>query len=226
MEEREMAKTKMTRILIIINVAVFVLMTLSGGTESIENLVRFKAMVKALVYKGEWIRLLTAQFIHIGIIHIVMNMYFLNSIGPIFERLYGSANFIIIYLLSGLMGNLFTYAFGSVNSVSAGASTSLYGLLGLAIGMMVTYRDDHILHSFGASFVSVVAINLLYSFIMPKVGVLGHLGGFIGGFILAGIFPVINRELKSMRVSLFIIILLALAFAFVYIGNRSMRMTL
>lgn len=219
-----MAKTKMTRTLIIINLAVFLIMTASRGTESIENLVRFNAMVKPLVYQGQWWRVFCAQFIHIGFFHILMNMYFLNTIGPIFERLYGPRNFLIIYLVSGVVGNLFTYAFGSTSSVSAGASTSLYGLLGLAIGIMITYKNDEILRSFGASFVSVVVINLIYSFLMPRVGVLGHLGGFIGGLVLAGIFPIINRDLPQTRVSLSIVLLVVLVVAFIYIGNRSMRM--
>lgn len=217
-----MAKTKMTRILIIINLAVFLLMTFSGGTESIDNLVRFNAMVKPLVYHGQWWRVFCAQFIHIGFFHILMNMYFLNEIGPIFERLYGPRNFLIIYLASGVIGNLFTYAFGSPNTVSAGASTSLYGLLGLAIGMIFAYKNDEVLRSFGASFVSIVVINLIYSLLMPRVGVLGHLGGFIGGVVLAGIFPIVNRELSKSRVSLSIVLLLVLVIAFIYIGNKTM----
>ncbi|MDD7305678.1 MAG: rhomboid family intramembrane serine protease [Peptoniphilaceae bacterium] len=219
-----MAKTKMTRTLIIINIAVFLIMTAFGGTESIDNLVRFNALVKPLVYQGQWWRLICAQFIHIGFFHILMNMYFLNEIGPIFEKLYGPRNFLIIYLLSGLIGNLFTYAFGSLNSVSAGASTSLYGLLGLAIGIMLNYHNDEILRSFGASFISVVAINLIYSFLMPRVGILGHLGGFIGGLVLAGIFPIINRDLPKTRISLALVILVILLIGFIYIGNRSVRM--
>lgn len=219
-----MAKTKMTRTLIIINLIVFLIMTASGGTESIENLVRFNAMVKPLVFEGEWWRIFCAQFIHIGFFHFLMNMYFLNSIGPVFERLYGSRNFLIIYLISGVMGNLFTYAFGSTNSVSAGASTSLYGLLGLAIGLMINYKNDEILRSFGASFISIVAINIVYSFMMPRVGILGHLGGFIGGLILSGIFPIINRSLSKTTIGISIIILIILVVSFIIIGNRSLRL--
>ena len=59
---------------------------------------------------------------------------------------------------------------------------------------------------------------------MPRVGVLGHLGGFIGGLVLAGIFPIINRDLPQTRVSLSIVLLVVLVVAFIYIGNRSMRM--
>ena len=111
--------------------------------------------------------------------------------------LYGSKNFLIIYLVSGVLGNLVSFAFGSPGTVSAGASTSLYGMFGLALGIMLNYKNDAVLSSFGASFLSVIAINVIYSFISPNVGILGHLGGLVSGLILSGIFPVINRELAS-----------------------------
>ena len=217
-----LSQAKVTSALMIINVIVFVLMSLSGGSESIENLIKFGANSKILVGQGDWWRLFTASFIHIGFFHIMFNMYFLYNIGPIFERLYGSVGFLIIYLVCGIFGNLVSYAFGDVYTVSAGASTSLYGLLGIAIGMMLVYRDDAILHSFGASFVSIVVINVIYSFLMPGVGVLGHLGGFVGGFILANALPVVGRDLSIPRQVVAGIATLALAFILIRIGNKSL----
>lgn len=217
-----LSQAKVTSALMIINVIIFVLMSLSGGSESIENLIRFGANSKILVGEGDWWRLFTASFIHIGFFHIMFNMYFLYNIGPIFERLYGSVGFLIIYLVCGIFGNLVSYAFGDVYTVSAGASTSLYGLLGIAIGMMVVYRDDAILHSFGASFVSIVVINVIYSFLMPGVGVLGHLGGFVGGFILANALPVVGRDLSIPRQVVAGLATLALAFILIRIGNKSL----
>ncbi|WP_311532386.1 rhomboid family intramembrane serine protease [uncultured Anaerococcus sp.] len=217
-----LSQAKVTSALMIINVIVFVLMSLSGGSESIENLIRFGANSKILVGEGDWWRLFTASFIHIGFFHIMFNMYFLYNIGPIFERLYGSVGFLIIYLVCGIFGNLVSYAYGDVYTVSAGASTSLYGLLGIAIGMMVVYRDDAILHSFGASFVSIVVINVIYSFLMPGVGVLGHLGGFVGGFILANALPVVGRDLSIPRQVVAGLATLALAFILIRIGNKSL----
>ena len=217
-----LSQAKVTSALMIINVIVFVLMSLSGGSESIENLIRFGANSKILVGEGDWWRFFTASFIHIGFFHIMFNMYFLYNIGPIFERLYGSVGFLIIYLVCGIFGNLVSYAFGDVYTVSAGASTSLYGLLGIAIGMMLVYRDDAILHSFGASFVSIVVINVIYSFLMPGVGVLGHLGGFVGGFILANALPVVGRDLSIPRQVVAGLATLALAFILIRIGNKSL----
>lgn len=217
-----LSQAKVTSGLMVINIIVFILMTLSGGSENIENLIRFGANSKILVAEGEWWRLFTASFIHIGFFHILFNMYFFYSLGPVFERLFGSMNFLIIYLIAGIFGNLLSFAFGSPYTVSAGASTSLYGMLGLAIGLMATYRDDEIIRSFGASFISVVVINVIYSLLAPGVGIYGHLGGFVAGFLLAGIFPIIGREIASPRRLVSLVILLVASFALYRIGARSM----
>ena len=214
-------ESKVTYALLAINIIVFLIMTMAGGSENIDNLVRFGAVVKSRVAGGEWWRLLTASFIHIGFAHILFNMYFLSQLGPVFEKLFGSINFLIIYLLAGIMGNLMSFAFGNVSTVSAGASTSLYGMFGLAIGMMMNYKDDAILRSFGASFISVIAINIVYSLLSPRVGMLGHLGGLLGGLLLSGVFPVVARDLSTstrlISVSAFVI----LAILFVRIGMKS-----
>lgn len=217
-----LSQAKVTSGLMVINIIVFILMTLSGGSENIENLIRFGANSKILVAEGEWWRLFTASFIHIGFFHILFNMYFFYSLGPVFERLFGSMNFLIIYLIAGIFGNLLSFVFGSPYTVSAGASTSLYGMLGLAIGLMATYRDDEIIRSFGASFISVVVINVIYSLLAPGVGIYGHLGGFVAGFLLAGIFPILGREIASPRRLVSLVILLVASFALYRIGARSM----
>ncbi len=219
---RNLGESKVTNALLIINIAVFAIMTLTGGSQSIANLIRFGAVNKSLIVDGQWWRLFTASFIHIGFAHILFNMYFLYQLGPVFERLYGSRNFLIIYLLAGIMGNLLTFAFGESNTISAGASTSLYGLFGLALGIMLNYRGDEILRNFGASFLTVIAINIIYSLASPSVGILGHLGGLLAGVLLAGIFPVINRSLATSTQTISIVAFVVLAILFVRIGMQSM----
>lgn len=220
---KNFGENKVTFVLIAINVIVFALMTLTGGSENTENLVRYGAVVKGLIAQGQWWRLLTASFIHIGLMHILFNMYFLYQLGPTFERLYGSVNFLLIYLIAGIMGNLASFAFGSEFSISAGASTSLYGMFGLALGLMLNYKNDAILHSFGASFLSIIAINIVYSFLNPRVGMLGHLGGLVGGLLLSGIFPVVNRELNSQVRIISIAAIIVLIYLLITIGLRSIN---
>lgn len=218
---RNLGSSRVTSVLLIVNVIVFAVMTLAGGSQNIGNLVKFGAVVKQRIAYGEWWRLFTASFIHIGFMHILFNMYFLYQIGPIFERLYGSRNFLIIYLLAGIMGNLVSFAFGNPSTVSAGASTSLYGLFGLALGIMLNYRGDSMLSSFGASFLSVIAINIIYSLLSPSVGMLGHLGGLLAGVILAGVFPVINRSLATGTQIISVAAFVVLAILFVRIGLKT-----
>lgn len=218
---RNLGSSRVTSVLLIVNVIVFAVMTLAGGSQNIGNLVKFGAVVKERISYGEWWRLFTASFIHIGFMHILFNMYFLYQIGPIFERLYGSRNFLIIYLLAGIMGNLVSFAFGNPSTVSAGASTSLYGLFGLALGIMLNYRGDSMLSSFGASFLSVIAINIIYSLLSPSVGMLGHLGGLLAGVILAGVFPVINRSLATGTQIISVTAFVVLAILFVRIGLKT-----
>ena len=213
--------SKVTGFLLVINVAIFIIMTLAGGSQNNLNLVRFGAMVKTLIANGDWWRLFTASFIHIGFFHLLFNMYFLYNIGPLFERLYGSRNYLIIYLLAGIMGNLLSFAFGNANTISAGASTSLYGLFGLALGIMLNYKDDAMLKSFGASFLSIIIINVIYSLISPSIGILGHLGGLLAGVILAGIFPVLNRSLATNTQVFSIAAFVILAVLFLRIGLKT-----
>jgi rhomboid family protein len=217
-----LGESKVTRALLIINIAVFAIMTFTGGSESTANLIRFGAVHKGLIASGQWWRLFTASFIHIGIAHILFNMYFLYQLGPVFERLYGSINFLIIYLLAGIMGNLLTFAFGNVDTISAGASTSLYGMFGLALGVMLNYRGDELLRSFGASFLTVIAINVVYSLLSPSVGILGHLGGLLAGVILSGIFPVVNRSLSTSTQVISILAFVVIMILFIRIGMKSM----
>lgn len=219
---KKLGDSKVTRALIIVNIIVFAVMALNGGTQNTENLVRFGAVFKPYIAAGQWWRLFTAAFIHIGFMHILFNMYFLYQLGPTFEMLYGSRNFLIIYLVSGIIGNLVSFAFGSPGTVSAGASTSLYGIFGLALGIMLNYKNDAMLANFGASFLSVIAINVIYSLISPNVGILGHFGGLVGGLLLSGIFPVVNRELQSGVRLISLAALIVLVVLLIRIGLKSL----
>lgn len=190
-------KHTVTNILIAINVLVFVIMSINGGSENTEVLVKYGAMNKILVLNGDWWRFFTPIFIHIGLGHIIMNCYSLYILGGIFERIYGAKRFLIIYLLSGIMGNIFSFAFGSVYTISAGASTSLYGMFGLALSMYVFYKNYGNLRTFGRSFFGIIALNIIYSMMNPSIGMLGHLGGLIGGFLLGGMIEIRNIRLNK-----------------------------
>jgi membrane associated rhomboid family serine protease len=117
-----------TWILLGIIVIVFIIETLIGGSTETDVLIRLGAKVTPLVAAGEYWRLLTAMFLHIGIVHVLFNGYALVAIGTELERILGWRRFLAIYLLSGLFGGLASYAF--IASLSAGASGAIFGIIG------------------------------------------------------------------------------------------------
>lgn len=181
-----MAKPRFTYVFIGICAVVFVLMTLTGGTESAANLVRWGANFAPLVDQGEYWRLLTANFIHIGVLHLAFNLYALFQLGPQVEAIYGYPRFLTIYLLSGLSGAVLSYLL--THGLSAGASTSLFGLFGALV--VYFYKHRELFGKAGQQQLISLGIILLVNVIIglspgSSIDNWGHLGGFIGGAALA-----------------------------------------
>ena len=161
-------KPIITYILIFINIVMFVLMYMLGnGSENTNTLID-----------------LTSGFLHIGVIHLLLNMYSLYIVGTQVEYFYGKVKYIIIYLFSLIMGSLFTVALSSVNTVSAGASGAIFGLLGSILYFGVKYRG-YIGNSLVNQIVPVVVLNLIIGFTTPGIGNAAHIGGLVGGYLIS-----------------------------------------
>jgi len=167
-----------------LNVAVWVAMTIAGGSEDPAVLTRFGAKVDYLVVMGDWWRLLTANFLHIGLAHLLVNAYALVFLGRDAEALYGRMRFMGIYVFSGVSGTLLSFVFNPA-SISAGASTSLFGLLGALLAYF--YRHRQVFGRRGKAYLynilGVAAVNLLLGLSVRRIDNLGHLGGLIGGLV-------------------------------------------
>ena len=133
-----------------------------------------------LVHLGEWWRLITAAFLHIGPLHLVLNMLALLVFGSEMERMLGRWRFLTLYLVSALGGATAIQLFGAPATPVAGASTAIYGLLGgLAVVMIVRRQDLR-------GLLTLLAINLFISF-LPGVSLIGHIGGLLAGMLTAGV---------------------------------------
>ena len=86
-----------------------------------------------MVNKTDYLRIITSIFLHGGLLHLVFNMYSLYIIGPQLESFFGKVKYIIIYLISGICGNLLSMLFLSDTHVSVGASGAIFGLLGALV---------------------------------------------------------------------------------------------
>jgi rhomboid protease GluP len=145
------------------------------------------------LWEGEWLRLIAPNFLHGGILHIAFNNYFLYQAGPATEVYFGSANFGVLYLLSGITGFCFSQIFGQVLSI--GASASLMGIMGAQFCVMVL-RCPRPKYAWRNSEVRRQAQWLGIFFFLGIMGTLGpvdnwgHLGGLLAGAGLGGIFEI------------------------------------
>ena len=161
-----------------------------NGSENLDVLVAMGAKVNEWVALGETWRLFSAMFLHIGVMHLLFNLYAMYAIGTLVEPYYGSLRFGVIYLLGGLFGSLGSYAFSE--AVSAGASGAVFAITGAAAVYFFRYRDN-----FGErgrallqNMVVIIVINLAFGIAGSGVDNWGHLGGLVGGALLSwGLLP-------------------------------------
>jgi rhomboid protease GluP len=142
----------------------------------------------AIFLMHQWYRLVTAMFLHGGLIHIGFNLMVLMDIGPVVEEVYGSARFLFLYLATGVVGFLFS-AFSGHNSV--GASAPILGLIGLLIAI-TTKRSGAHMQELRSRLISWVVSIFVFGFLMRGVDNWAHAGGLAAGFALGKLFA--DRE--------------------------------
>jgi rhomboid protease GluP len=184
-QEREIferGKPFFTYIFLGVQMFMFLVLELFGGSTNTNTLIFFGAKVNELIYQGEWWRLITPIFLHIGFLHLLMNSFALYYIGTTVEKMYGSWRFLFIYLFAGIIGSFLSFVFSP--AISAGASGSIFGLFGslLLLGIM---KPNLFFRTIGPNILIVIAINLALGFTIPNVDNAGHIGGLMGGFIAA-----------------------------------------
>lgn len=189
-------KTVVTNIIIAICIVMFVLMYLFGnGSEDIGTLLNFGANLDVLVKEGEVYRLFTCMFLHIGLLHLLCNMYSLHIIGREIENLYGKTKFLIIYILSGICGSILSLAF-SHNTVSAGASGAIFGLLGALLYFGYYYRT-YLGATIKSSVLPVIIANLVIGFLSSGIDNAAHIGGLVGGILVSMLVGVPDKSSKK-----------------------------
>ena len=206
----EPKKMIITPILIAICILVFIAMYIWGnGSEDAVTLLLFGANFRGLVQAGEVWRLATSMFLHIGLIHIVVNMYSLLIIGKQLESFLGKWKFLIVYLGSGILGSLLSVVVHS--SISAGASGAIFGLLGSLLYFGYHYRL-YLGTVLKTQVIPIIIINLLIGFMVPGIDNFAHIGGLVGGYLLTMILGVPGKTKKSDRINGSIVLILLVAF--------------
>ena len=177
-----------TRLLIALNVGVFVVMIATGVHilfPTQESLLAWGGNFGPRTLQGEWWRLLTCTFIHGGIVHLAANMYGIWTLGDLVEPMVGSASFLALYLLSALLGSTVSLAVHPLD-VGGGASGAMFGILGALIGLLLRRRSDFAsmpaLRRIWIIATVLVVVNLVAGLFIEVVDVAAHVGGLIAGF--------------------------------------------
>ncbi|WP_299706222.1 rhomboid family intramembrane serine protease [uncultured Pontibacter sp.] len=179
-----------TPILIIINILIFVVLVLAGMhmlSPEGQDLVAVGANFGPYTLTGEWWRLFTSMFLHIGIIHLLVNMYALASIGGALEPLVGRKQFIIAYVLAGLAGSLGSLWWDQFR-ISAGASGAIFGMFGMFMTLMLLERQMSWQEKKGIvlNLLGVIAFNLLFG-LQSGIDNAAHTGGLVLGVVYGGV---------------------------------------
>lgn len=175
-----------TPLLLDINIVIFILMIINGVhllSPSSESLIAWGANFRPATLEGEWWRLITACFLHIGIIHLAMNMFALLYIGTLLEPLIGKSRFVAAYVLTGITASI-TSLWWHDNVVSAGASGAIFGMYGLFLALLTSNliakeERKSLLSSIGIF----VGYNLLFG-LQGGIDNAAHIGGLLGGLFI------------------------------------------
>lgn len=141
------------------------------------------ASVPQLIAAGEWWRLLTPVLVHAGIFHVAMNMFVLYVYGQNAEEAFGSVRLLAIYIASALTGSAFSYAFGA-GYASVGASGAVFGVVGALIVYLYNRRTSQFIRQHLSSMMGFLVLNAVIGFVLPRIDIMAHLGGLIGGALL------------------------------------------
>lgn len=205
-------KPIITYLLIIVNIIIFILMYIFGkGSYDTNTLIKFGANYIPYTKSGEYYRLITSAFLHIGELHLFFNMYALYVIGSEIEQFFGRMKYILIYFFSAIMGSLFTLTLSPENTVSAGASGAIFGLFGAMLYFGFTYRG-YIGKSIINQILPVVLINLFIGLTTPGIGNAAHIGGLIGGYALSMGLGANIEETRSSKINGMIITMILTGF--------------
>ncbi len=178
---------------IVLNLLMFVAELSLGGATNVRTLHQLGALEPQIVLAGhQYWRLLTALFLHYGVLHISFNLYALYLLGPGLEKIIGSARFALGYLLSGLgssAGVVLLTALGLTHAGQiVGASGCVMGVIGISAGLLLRHRQTPLAGRRLREILMIVAFQTVFDLSTPQVSLSAHLSGFVTGVLIGMLF--------------------------------------
>lgn len=191
-------KIIITKILIAINILMFLISVFLTNNFN-QSLIILGANNRNLVLHGDIYRLITSAFLHGGLLHLAINMYALWIIGSQVETYIGKFKYSVIYILSAIMGSLFSIIFLK-DSISIGASGAIFGLMGALLYFGYHYRL-YLSNSLTNQIFPIIIINLIIGFMSSNIDNGAHIGGLIGGYLATMIVGIKYKSTKAETIN-------------------------
>jgi membrane associated rhomboid family serine protease len=192
--------------LVVINVLAFLVFFISTKSWSgalPQMLTVWGSNYGPLTVSGQWWRLLSSLFLHLGLLHLVLNMWVLWNVGRLAERLFGHSIFLLLYFFTGIVAGLATIAWNPALNV-VGSSGAIFGVLGATLASVI--RPSHrtppaFIRSHWFSLLSFTLFNLVSGFVQFGIANAAHVGGFAAGALLGAViaFPRYGIERRYRR---------------------------
>ncbi|HEX2535085.1 MAG TPA: rhomboid family intramembrane serine protease [Chitinophagaceae bacterium] len=183
--------------LIAANLLIFIFMVVGGASlldPSSEDIIRWGGNYKPMTEGGEWWRLFTAMFLHIGVVHLLLNMYGLFMIGNYLEPMLGKVLYAVAYLVTGLLASLTSLWWHDANSVSAGASGAIFGIEGVFLALLTTSLIPKAVRGPLLKGMAVfIVYNLVYG-LKGEVDNAAHIGGLLSGLVLGYLYYFFRKD--------------------------------
>ena len=178
-----------TKALLVAIAIPFVIEVVVGGPQALfspsaQILFDLGAMAPPAVAAGQFWRLFTAMFLHVGLLHVALNAYFFYLFGRVVESVYGKTWMLLIYLVAGFLASVASYAFGPIVALAVGASGAISGVFGAFIAY--NYRRRHIASNAAnlRMAVTVIVLNAVIAVAYRSIDWRAHVGGLIAGLAL------------------------------------------
>ncbi len=211
-----------TPILIDLNILMFLLMIISGVSllsPTTESLIKWGANFRPITLEGEWWRLITNCFLHIGIIHLLFNMYALLYVGLLLEPYMGKTKFLVAYLLTGIAGSVTSIGWHPF-TVSAGASGAIFGMYGVFLALLTTNLIEKSSRKALLFSIGIFVFYNLANGVKGGIDNAAHVGGLLSGIIIGYAYlPSIKKPAARSRgfiVTIFLIFLVLGCSAIIY----------
>lgn len=211
------ARPSITKLFAAIQIVLFGVLEYAGGSTNTATLIAFGAKYNPLILQGEWWRFFTPMFLHIGLLHLLMNTVALYYIGSQVERILGNMRFLFVYLFAGFCGSLLSFV--SSDSIAAGASGAIFGCFGALLYIAASYAKVFS-KTMIQSVLTLIGVNLLFGFAVPGIDNAGHIGGLIGGFLATVMVHVPGKKGSFLQKAAAMLIALLFVSVLLFYGLR------